>query len=62
MDDKYFGWRSVHPFVTRNFMLYNCSQTPLFLSSSVAMGGGVGGYTIKRNMHSDEKAFRLASF
>ena len=40
MDDKYFGWRSVHPFVTRNFMLYNCSQTPLFLSSSVAMGGG----------------------
>lgn len=46
MDDKYFGW-SVHPFVTRNFMHYSCSQTPLFLSSKCCHrppgGGGVVG-------------------
>ena len=42
MDDKYFGWRSVHPFVTRNFMLYSRSQTPLLLSICVVMGGGGG--------------------
>jgi len=42
MDDKYFEWRSVHPFVTRKFMLYSCIQPSLFLSSSVAMGGGGG--------------------